>query len=217
MKDTSTDLSLEKLPPHDKEAEQSVLGACIHSSDAFYKSIQILLADDFYKSNHRIIYSSMWEWFHANKTTNIDVLTLADSLKSRGKLEEIGGLEYLSKLEDYVPTATAVMHHSQIVKHKSIARAVIRMSSELLSLAYSNHLSPEELLGRVNSEALKLENPQNDDISDYNAIMQSVLHRLEDGEVRVLTLTGSLLPEFGGDEIAGEDVVVIKKPRRRND
>ena len=50
-----------------------------------------------------------------------------------------------------------------------------------------------------------------------DAVVAALGDEVEDGEVRVLTLTGSLLPEFGEDEIAGEDVVVIKKPRRRND
>ena len=79
MANALTDISLNKLPPYNKEAEQSVLGACLHSEDAIAKALEILSAEDFYKSTHKKIFSVMREQFEGNEP--IDVLALADKLK----------------------------------------------------------------------------------------------------------------------------------------
>ena len=87
MADTLTDISLNKLPPYNKEAEQSVLGACLHSEDAIAKALEILREEDFYKSTHRKIFAVMRGQFEANEP--IDVLALADQLKKKNELEEV--------------------------------------------------------------------------------------------------------------------------------
>ena len=118
MADALTEISLNKLPPYNNEAEQSVLGSCLHSVDAIAKALEVLTDEDFYKAANKKFFVVMREQFEANEA--IDVLALADRLRKRDELDNVGGLEYLSLLEDYIPTATAVSHHAKILREKKI-------------------------------------------------------------------------------------------------
>lgn len=204
--------SLDKLPPRDNEAEQSVLGACIHSGDAFYKAAEIITENDFYKSSHKQIFSCMQRWFSNNRGINIDVITLADCLKEKNLLEKVGGIEYLGLIEDYVPTSTAVMHHSKIVKNKSVKRAVIEMSEAVLEKAYQDDLSAEELLVHVNSEALKIDASDNEGIKDYNSIMAETIKGLDFPWGRGLPTGFSSIDSMTGGMHPGETIILAARP-----
>ena len=142
-----TDISLNKLPPYNKEAEQSVLGACLHSEDAIAKALEILREEDFYKSTHQKIFAVMRGQFEANEP--IDVLALADRLKKNNELEEIGGLEYLGLLEDFVPTSTAVVHHAKILREKKILRDLIETATEIVSSSYRDSDDVDTVLDKA--------------------------------------------------------------------
>ena len=81
MVDALTEISLSKLPPYNKEAEQSVLGSCLHSSEAIAKALEVLSEEDFYKAANKKIFIVMREQFEANEP--IDVLALADRLRKK--------------------------------------------------------------------------------------------------------------------------------------
>ncbi|MEE9259238.1 MAG: replicative DNA helicase [Nitrospinaceae bacterium] len=147
MPQTATDISLRKLPPYNQEAEQSVLGACFKSGEAFPRSIETIEEDDFYKSSHKKIFTAMRELFEANEP--IDVLGLAERLRKRNDLEETGGIEYLSYLEDFVPTATAVTYHSKIVREKKILRDLIETATEIVTTSYNDSEEIDVLLDRA--------------------------------------------------------------------
>ncbi|MZH47275.1 MAG: replicative DNA helicase, partial [Nitrospinae bacterium] len=154
MADALTDMSLNKLPPYNKEAEQSVLGACLHSEEAIAKALEILSAEDFYKSTHKKIFSVMREQFEGNEP--IDVLALADKLKKRNELEEVGGIEYLTLLEDFVPTATAVVHHAKILREKKILRDLIQTATEIVSSGYSDSDDVDTLLDKAEQSIFEI-------------------------------------------------------------
>merc|ERR1712000_445905 len=94
---TIDDISLHKLPPHNLEAEQSVLGAIFKSNDALPKALEIIEADDFYRGPHHKIFKAMVELFEMSEP--IDLLTLSERLRKNNELETVGGVEYLSQLE----------------------------------------------------------------------------------------------------------------------
>jgi len=154
MADTLTDISLNKLPPYNKEAEQSVLGACLHSEDAIAKALEILREEDFYKSTHRKIFAVMRGQFEANEP--IDVLALADQLKKKNELEEVGGIEYLGLLEDFVPTATAVVHHAKILREKKTLRDLIQTATEIVSSSYSDSEDVDTLLDKAEQSIFEI-------------------------------------------------------------
>ena len=154
MANALTDISLNKLPPYNKEAEQSVLGACLHSEDAIAKALEVLSSEDFYKSTHKKIFSVMREQFEANEP--IDVLALADKLKRKNELEEIGGIEYLTLLEDFVPTSTAVVHHAKILREKKILRDLIETATEIVSSGYSDNDDVDTLLDKAEQSIFEI-------------------------------------------------------------
>ena len=154
MADVLTDISLNKLPPYNKEAEQSVLGACLHSEDAIAKALEILREEDFYKSTHKKIFAVMRGQFEANEP--IDVLTLADQLRKKNELEEVGGIEYLGLLEDFVPTATAVVHHAKILREKKVLRDLIQTATEIVSNSYSDSEDVDTLLDKAEQSIFEI-------------------------------------------------------------
>jgi replicative DNA helicase len=99
MVDALTEISLSKLPPYNKEAEQSVLGSCLHSSEAIAKALEVLSEEDFYKAANKKIFIVMREQFEANEP--IDVLALADRLRKKDELDNVGGLELFPHYNKY--------------------------------------------------------------------------------------------------------------------
>ena len=154
MPDALTEISLSKLPPYNNEAEQSVLGSCLHSTEAIAKALEILIEDDFYKAANKKIFIVMREQFEANEP--IDVLALADRLRKKDELDNIGGLEYLSLLEDYVPTATAVAHHAKILREKKILRDLIQTATDIVSDSYSDSEDVDTLLDKAEQSIFEI-------------------------------------------------------------
>jgi replicative DNA helicase len=154
MADALTEISLNKLPPYNKEAEQSVLGSCLHSADAIAKALEVLSEEDFYKAANKKIFVVMREQFEANEP--IDVLALADRLRKKDELDNVGGLEYLSLLEDYVPTATAVSHHAKILREKKILRDLIQTATDIVSNSYSDRDDVDTLLDKAEQSIFEI-------------------------------------------------------------
>ena len=154
MADALTEISLNKLPPYNKEAEQSVLGSCLHSSEAIAKALEVLSEEDFYKAANKKIFIVMREQFEANEP--IDVLALADRLRKKDELENVGGLEYLSLLEDYVPTATAVSHHAKILREKKILRDLIQTATDIVSNSYNDRDDVDTLLDKAEKSIFEI-------------------------------------------------------------
>ena len=154
MADALTEISLNKLPPYNKEAEQSVLGACLHSADAIAKALEVLTEEDFYKAANKKIFIVMREQFEANES--IDVLAIAERLRKKDELDNVGGLEYLSLLEDYIPTATAVGHHAKILREKKILRDLIQTATDIVSNSYSDRDDVDTLLDRAEQSIFEI-------------------------------------------------------------
>jgi len=149
-----TDISLRKLPPHNKEAEQSVLGACLHSPDAYARALEILGAEDFYKSGHQKIFLAMQALFDGGQP--IDVLAVADRLRKGGELETVGGMEYLDFLEEYVPTAQAISHHAKIVREKRILRDLISTATEIVTQGYNDAEDVDQILDKAEKSIFQI-------------------------------------------------------------
>ena len=147
MAQAVTDMSLSKLPPYNLEAEQSVLGACFKSAEGVAKSLEALSGEDFYKSSHQKIFLAMLELFEANEP--IDVLTLANKLRNKNELENVGGMDTLDFLEGYVPTAQAVVHHAKIVRDKKILRDLIETATEIVTTSYGGSEEVDLILDRA--------------------------------------------------------------------
>ena len=144
MAQALSQISLDKLPPYHLEAEQSVIGACFKAEDALSKALEILSEDDFYRASHQTIFRNMRALFEVNQP--IDMVGLADRMRQNNELEASGGINYLSQLEDFVPTATAVTHHAKIIRDKKILRDLITTATEIATNSYNESDVAEEIL-----------------------------------------------------------------------
>ncbi len=138
------DLHLDRLPPQNIEAEQSILGAILIDNDALPRALEILDAEDFYRQSHRKLFNAMLELFE--KSEPIDLITLTDYLKRENELEAVGGISYLSSLVNMIPTAANIKYHSKIVREKGLLRGLLRSSNEIASRIYESNLDAEDLV-----------------------------------------------------------------------
>ena len=127
-------MDIGKVPPHDIEAEQAVIGSMLTDSDAVSSSIEVLKEEDFYREDNRIIYSAMLNLY--NRAEPIDLITLKSELESMGKFDKVGGYEYLSALPDKVPTTANVVKYIKIVEEKSTLRNLIKTANEIIEMGY---------------------------------------------------------------------------------
>jgi len=126
--------SMGRIPPHNVQAEQSVLGAMLLDTDAILTAIELLKSYDFYRDDHKEIFEVILELF--DKTEPVDLITVSDLLKQKGKLGDIGGLEYLTNIANVVPTTSNVKYYAKIVEEKSILRRLIKTSCEIVNIGY---------------------------------------------------------------------------------
>lgn len=147
-------MDLGKVPPHDEEAEQAVIGSMMTDKDAVISAIEVLKPEDFYREDNKIIYSAIMNLYA--KAEPIDLITLKDELTSLGKLEPIGGLEYLVSLPEKVPTTANVEKYIKIVEEKSILRSLIKTANELIEIGYRQNEEVEILMDSAEKKIFDL-------------------------------------------------------------
>ncbi|MBI4708891.1 MAG: replicative DNA helicase [Candidatus Portnoybacteria bacterium] len=136
--------NLEKIPPQNIEAEQSVLGSLMLDKNAIIKIADILRPGDFYRQVHNTIFETMIELYE--KGEPIDLLSLTNRLEERVNLEEIGGPSYLTSLVNTVPTAAHILHYARIVHRKKILRDLIDAAQHISQLGFSEEAEIEHIL-----------------------------------------------------------------------
>ena len=99
-------MDFNKVPPHDIEAEQAVLGCMITDKDAVIAGVESITEEDFYREDNKLIYKAITNLY--NRADPIDIITLKSELSSMGKFEAVGGFEYLAGLSEKVPTTSNV-------------------------------------------------------------------------------------------------------------
>jgi len=131
------------VPPSNIEAEQATLGSMMLERDALLRAMEILQADEFYRPTHQEVFDTLVVL--ALRDEPADLITLQEELRKRGKLEDVGGTEYLMALVDSVPTAVNVEHYAGIVKRMSDRRTVIAAATEIIGIAQNDeHSDPVE-------------------------------------------------------------------------
>ena len=152
-------MELGRIPPHDIEAEQAIIGSMLTDKDAVIAAIEILREQDFYREDNRIIYSAILNLY--NRSEPIDIITLKAELKSMGKLEAVGGLEYIVQLPDKVPTTSNVEQYIKIVEEKSMLRALIKTADELITLGYDPTQEVEQVIDTAEKKIFEVMQKKN--------------------------------------------------------
>ena len=135
------------VTPHNREAEEAVVGAVLINPEAYYDLAQFLQADDFYIHRHRWI----WEAFTRlhEKRIPLDFLTVTQELQSAGQLAEIGGPAYLTALLNQVPTSLHAEAYGRMVEASAIRRRLLTSANQIATLAYDEHESVENVIEEV--------------------------------------------------------------------
>ncbi len=124
-----------RIPPHSMEAESSVLGGLLLDNASWDRIGDLLVENDFYRFENRLIFSSVAALINANKPA--DVITVYESLQNMGRAEEVGGLSYLNSLAQYVPSAANIRRYGEIVRERSILRKLVTASDEIATHAFN--------------------------------------------------------------------------------
>ncbi len=125
---------IERIPPQNLEAEQSVLGSMLLDRDAIARVVEALRPEDFYRDLHRTIYTAVLELFERGEP--VDLITVTNKLAGMGKLDDVGGATYLASLPNTVPTAANAEFYAGIVLEKSMLRQLISAGTHIASLGY---------------------------------------------------------------------------------
>ena len=168
----------ERVPPQNIEAEQAVLGAMLIDKEAIAKATELLSADDFYREAHRVIFSAMLELY--NKNEAVDMVTVTEILKRDNKLEDIGGIAYITSLANVVLTAANVKYHAEIVAEKSVLRQLVRVSTEIAAMGYEANDDVGTLLDTAESRILEISNRKKKaDFTPINDILMDSVQSIE--------------------------------------
>ena len=124
-----------RIPPHSIEGESSVLGGLLLDNGAWDRVGDLLVDGDFYRYEHRLIYSAISALINATKPA--DVITVYENLQAQGKADEVGGLVYLNSLAQYVPSAANIRRYAEIVRERSILRKLVSASDEISTSAFN--------------------------------------------------------------------------------
>ena len=178
-----------RIPPHNLDAEQSVLGAMLESREAIANVIEIVQADDFYKPAHSEIYETIMA-LHA-RGEPVDAITVADELGRRGTLEGIGGKPYITGLLDAYPTASAAGQYARIVEEHALLRRLISAGNEIQEIGFAmpedvNEAvdEAEEIVYNVGDKRLR------DDISPIKPLLSQSMEHIEILASRDESITG---------------------------
>ncbi|MDR3708378.1 MAG: replicative DNA helicase [Capsulimonadaceae bacterium] len=131
----SSEVLARYLPPHNVEAEQSVLGAMLLETAAVEKAGETLTPEDFYRETHQVLFEAILAINARNQP--VDLITLQNELRTRDKLAAVGGIGYLTALFDAVPSAAHVEHYAKIVEEKAMLRKLIDAAMQIVGMARS--------------------------------------------------------------------------------
>jgi replicative DNA helicase len=151
---SDVDPSAHRIPPHNLDAEKSVLGAILLDNLSLGAVIEIIEAGDFYSDAHRKIFAVIVAMSDRNEP--VDLITLGNFLKDQKRLEQIGGTAYLSELVDNVASAANVAYYAKIIKEKAATRSLIGAASKMLDAGYSTEKNTAEAINEAQQIILSL-------------------------------------------------------------
>ncbi|MFO0704077.1 MAG: replicative DNA helicase [Patescibacteria group bacterium] len=168
-----------KVPPHDIEAEKSVLGAILIDTSSIGLVAQFLKSEHFYTKSHTLIYEAMILLFE--KQLPIDAVTLKNELKIEGNLAAAGGQSYIADLLGSVPTAANVEEYAKIVRNHAVKRKLIEISSRAVEQAFDDTKDTQEMLDHIESEIFAVaEETSTQEFMVLKDLLAESYQRLED-------------------------------------
>ncbi len=163
--------SLVKVPPHNIEAEQSILGGVLINNEAMNQIMDILTPECFYREAHTLIFQGMIDLYNNNEP--IDLITLSQHLTQKENLEKAGGMDYLTSLVEAVSTSAGIEYHAEIVHDRYVRRKLLSECSTISESCLQNWHTTEELLDMAEQSIFDIAEEK---ISEGFSPMKSVIY-----------------------------------------
>lgn len=187
---------IERIPPQNIDAEKSTLGSMLLEKDAIFAAQEILKPEDFYREAHRHIFQAIAAL--SGRGEPVDLVTVAEELRQRNLLEQVGGASYLASLANCVPTAANVEHYAKIVEEKSILRALISASTRVAQMGYDANLEVETILDEAERAIFQITQKRNvQGFVSLRSILIEAFNRIEQLYTQKGGITG--IPTGYGD------------------
>lgn len=171
--------NMERVMPHSREAEISVIGSALSSDKSVAASAEIIKPEDFYFEQNRWVYAAIMELF--NENIPVDIVTVSDRLHQKDQLDAIGGVQYLSEAVVSVATTGNTEYYAKIIKEKAVLRRLIRSAGAITDMGYSESDNLERILEQ--SEKLifdvSAEKEQNDIVPIQEVLMTAYQDMVE--------------------------------------
>ena len=178
-----------RIPPHNIEAEQSVIGAIIMDHEALIVATETLKPKDFYRPDHQEIYSAIMELYTSNSP--VDLVTIQNRLSEKGVLEQVGGISYLAELATIVPTSAHIKEYAKIVQEKSMLRKLIKASQDISAKSYEGEEGLHDIMGFAEKQIFDItQNVQTEDFSHINEIVVTSIDKIEQAHITKGGITG---------------------------
>ena len=208
-----------RLPPHSVEAEQAVLGGLLLSNAAFDRIGDVIGEPDFYRADHRLLWRAITRLVEDNKPA--DVLTVTESLKVSGELQDAGGLAYLHQLASGTPSAANIRRYAEIVRERAIMRRLAEVGTSIADAAYSPQgREAKQLLDEAETRILEIGEKggrSNESFQEMSKVLAEVMSRLDELHKNPNSVTGKATGYTDLDEMTtglqdGDLVIVAGRP-----
>ncbi|MGB1249408.1 MAG: replicative DNA helicase [Candidatus Promineifilaceae bacterium] len=169
---------INRLPPHNIEAEEAVLGSLLIDPDAIFEVSAFLKPSSFYRETNNWIYDAILHLYDSREP--MDFVTLADTLRARGQLEDIGGEGYLIDLLNAVPTSINAKTYGKLVENAAVRRNMIRAASNIANLAYEEEEEIEMVLDKAEQALFGIsEERTTKDLTPIKRVAREFMERME--------------------------------------
>lgn len=168
-----------RIPPHDNDAEQMVLACMLYPDDDGVRMVaENLLSEDFYSPAHRLIFDSFIDLYNSSKP--VDFVMAKDKLESMGYLEQIGGVEYLVNLSGLAATTAKTKYYVDIVKQKAIFRKLIKVGDTIAASSYDGSEDADTVIAKAEQDILEVsQNINSNDFVSMDRVMAEVIENID--------------------------------------
>jgi replicative DNA helicase len=205
---------LDKVPPHSIEAEMSVLGAMLLSTEATGIVVQHVDEDCFYLPQHSTLFKVLVEFYDTNKP--VDLVLVTEALRTKGKLEEVGGDAYLINLAESTPTVANAEYYAKVVKDKALLRGLIQAGAEIIRDGHSGEGTAEDICDRCEKRIFTIaEKKITSEASDVRSILAQMMKSLDFTSQKAITGLATGLRDLDGITRGlqpGEMIVLAARP-----
>ena len=215
---STSNLTTLKVPPHSVEAEQAVLGGLMLDNTEWDNISDVLMAEDFYRAEHQLIFRMMMRQSEANSP--VDVVTLVEALNSLGELAAAGGIDYLSELAGNARGTANIHAYAEIIRERAILRRLISVANNIADSGYNTGgKKSAEILDEAEQQVFNIadERPQNEGPVPINPLLTRAVDRIDelagsDGDLTGLASGYKDLDEMTSGWQKSDLVIVAARP-----